>query len=252
MSNRLENKITVVTGGASGIGRSTSIGLAREGATVIICDLDVTGGQETLNQIKEIGKQAYFYSLDVSNGQQVEKIMDEIASIHGGIDIGFNNAGIPGTTNVLTADYDEDDWQRVISVNLKGVFLSMKYQLKHMLKQKGGTIVNTASIAGMGAFRGCPAYVATKHGIIGLTRAAGIEYANQGVRINAISPGFVKTPLLSLRDDEHEKNLAKRVPLGRIAEPEELAEAVIWLCSEESSYVAAHPLVVDGGILAQL
>jgi len=252
MSGRLKSKIAFVTGAGSGIGRSAAIGFAKEGATVIINDLDREGGQETLNDLKKICSSASFYSADVANFSQMENLFEGIIDKHGRIDIGFNNAGVPGITGVLTADYDEEDWHRVVAVNLKGIFLSMKFELKIMLQRKSGVIVNTSSVVGMGGFRGCPAYVATKHGIIGLTRAAAIEYAQSGIRINAVCPGFVRTPLLGLRDDEHESNISRRVPLGRVAEPEEIAEAVMWLCSDEASYVAAHPLLVDGGVLAQI
>lgn len=252
MTRRLVGKVALVTGAASGIGRSAAIRFAQEGAAVALADIDGEGVTETLREVDAVGGVGVFFPADVSKAGDVERMVAATVYQFGRLDIALNNAGIPGTTDALTGDYDEAEWLRVIAVNLKGVFLSMQSELRYMLAKKQGVIVNTASVAGIGAFRGCAAYVASKHAIIGLTRAAALEYASSGIRINAVCPGFVDTPLLGLRGEASEAGLKGRVPLGRIADPVEVAEAAVWLCTDAASYVVGHAMVIDGGVSVRL
>lgn len=250
---RMEDKVALVTGGSSGIGLATAVAFAREGASVVIADVQVEAGNRASDEIKQAGGQAIFVETDVSKPQQVKDLIYKTVETFGRLDYACNNAGIEGET-ALTADCSEANWDRVININLKGVWLSMKYEIPQMLKQGKGAIVNMASVAGLVGFAGLPAYCASKGGIIQLTKAAALEYAPSGIRINAVCPGAIQTPMIDRLESvrpELEDAFKQMHPIGRIGLPEEVAEAVIWLCSDASSFVTGYPLAVDGGLVAQ-
>ncbi len=253
MAGKLENKVALVTGGASGIGRSTALVFAREGSIVVISDLDVQGGEESVGLIEEMGGHAVFVKADVSNASEVEALVGKTVETYGRLDCAFNNAGIVGATEILVADYPEESWDEVININLKGVWLCLKYEIRQMLLQSKGAIVNTASVYGLvgGVNSG---YVASKHGVVGLTKAAALNYADKGIRINAVCPGFIRTPMVEqfIQDKpETEEQFNSLHPIGRIGQPEEIAEAVVWLCSDATSFITGQTLTVDGGFVAQ-
>jgi NAD(P)-dependent dehydrogenase (short-subunit alcohol dehydrogenase family) len=250
MEKIFERKVVLITGGSFGIGRATALAFARRGAIVIIADW--IEEKDTLLKIKEIGAEAMFIKCDVSNFSDVEKLMKDIIAKYGRLDIAFNNAGIEGemaNTHVCT----EENWDKTISVNLKGTWLCMKMEIPLMLKTGNAVIVNCASVAGLNGFAGLPAYVATKHGVIGLTKTAALEYAKQGIRVNAVCPGVIHTAMIDRitgKDKEVEKQYTDMEPVGRMGQPEEVAEAVIWLCSDAASFVTGAALPVDGGFSA--
>lgn len=253
MMKQLEGKVALVTGAASGIGRAAACAFAREGAKVVLADIAAEGGEETLHMIKAAGGEATFVPTDVAQAAEVAALISTAVEIYGRLDCAFNNAGIEGA-QATTADCTEENWDRVISINLKGVWLGMKYEISEMLKQGSGAIVNMASVAGVVGFQGIPAYVASKHGIVGLTKTAALEYATAGIRINAVCPGVIHTPMVErfIRGaPEAEAQFTAMEPVGRMGEPEEIAEAVVWLCSDAASFVTGHPMVVDGGLTAQ-
>jgi len=252
VSSDFAGKVALVTGGASGIGRASALAFAREGARVVVADVSVAGGEETVAQIKAAGGEALFVPTDVSQAGAVAALINHIIEQYGRLDFAHNNAAIEGAI-AATADYTEDDWDRAINVNLKGTWLCMKYEIQHMLRQGGGSIVNTASVVGLVGTPGIPAYCAAKGGVIQLTKAAALEYAKAGIRINAICPGAIQTPMLNrlLAQPGAETGTLASIPLGRIGQPEEVAGAVIWLCSPAASYVTGHIMVVDGGMVAQ-
>ncbi len=252
-SGLLAGKVVLVTGGASGIGKAAAILFAQQGArAVAIADIDETG-HNVAQQIRELGADGLFVPCDVSKADQVERLVSQVVARFGRLDGAFNNAGIEGQT-ARTAEYTEEEWDRVISVNLKGVWLCMKYELQQMVQQGGGAIVNTASVAGMVGWRGAPAYSAAKQGVVALTRTAALEYARAGIRVNAVCPGVVRTPMVE-RLLGSSPNMAEKFvrlePLGRFAEPEEVATAAAWLLSDAASFVTGHCLVVDGGLTVQ-
>ena len=255
MAGSLDGKTALVTGGGSGIGRAASLAYANDGARVVVVDVNVEGGEETIQQIKESGGEAILVHADVSNPKDTQAMVDQAVEAFGSLDCAFNNAGISGGRDrLLTADYQEDDWDRVLSINLKGVWLCMKSEIPQMLKQGGGAIVNTASIAGLAGLSGTVAYVAAKHGVTGLTKAAAVEYATSGIRVNAVCPGYIQTPLVQpifQENDGMEERVASRHPMGRLGEPEEIAQAVLWLSSDAAAFVTGHTLPVDGGYMAQ-
>jgi NAD(P)-dependent dehydrogenase (short-subunit alcohol dehydrogenase family) len=255
MAGILDGKTALVTGGGSGIGRAASLAYAREGARVVVADVNVEGGEETVQQIKEAGGDAILVHADVSKPDDTQAMVERAVEAFGRLDCAFNNAGISGGRDRrLTADYLEEDWDRVIAINLKGVWLCMKAEIPQMLKQGSGAIVNTASIAGLVGLRGTIAYVAAKHGVTGLTKAAALEYASQGLRVNAVCPGYIRTPLVQpIFDavDGFEDEVAARHPVGRLGEPAEISEAVLWLSSDAASFVTGHNMPVDGGYMAQ-
>lgn len=253
MAERLNGKIAVVTGGGSGIGRATALAFAREGAKVVVADVLVEGGEETVQHIQSAGGDASFIKTNVAEAGEVEAMVRQTVSTYGRLDCAFNNAGIAGAA-ARTADYTQAQWDRVIAINLTGVWLCMKYEIAQMQRQGGGAIVNTASVAGLVGFRHGPAYVAAKHGVVGLTKTAALEYAKAHIRVNAVCPGVIRTPMFEKGlqiDPRIETTMAAREPLGRLGKPEEIAEAVVWLCSEAASFVTGLPMAVDGGWIAQ-
>jgi NAD(P)-dependent dehydrogenase (short-subunit alcohol dehydrogenase family) len=250
----LAGKSALITGAASGIGRAAAIIFAREGARVIVADMAKEGGEQTVSRIRDVGGEAQFVRCDVSNARGVEEMIAAAVKAFGRLDCAFNNAGIVGTQR-KTADYDENEFDRIIAVDLKGVWLCMRAEIRQFLVQKGsGAIVNTASAAGLVASHSMPAYTAAKHGVVGLTKCAALEYARSGIRINDVCPGVVDTPLLEGMVAGRPK-LAARLdevePIGRKARPEEIAEAVVWLCSDAASFVTGCSMSVDGGLTAQ-
>jgi NAD(P)-dependent dehydrogenase (short-subunit alcohol dehydrogenase family) len=250
--SEFSGKIALVTGAASGIGRTSALYYAREGAKVTVSDVNEEGGQETVRLICDAGGAAFFAKADVSNPEDCEELVRRTIEMYGRLDFACNNAGIGGEQNT-TANYSIEGWQNVIAINLSGVFYCMKYEIPEMLKVGGGVIVNMASILGQVGFFGASAYVAAKHGVIGLTKNAAIEYAAQGIRVNAIGPAFIQTPMIAALKENEEalKMLVSLHPLGRLGLPEEVAELVIWLSSQRASFITGAYYPVDGGYLAR-
>jgi len=248
----MKNRVALVTGGGSGIGRAISLVFAREGAKVAVVDMNEAGGKETVSMIEKLNEEAFFIKADVSKGKEVEAMIKKIIDKFGKLDYAANNAGIEGDQGSII-DQTEENWDKVISIDLKGVWLCMKYELPHMLKNNYGAIVNTASVAGLAGFAGISPYCASKHGVVGLTRTVALEYAKTGIRINAVCPGVIKTPMIDRfthGDPEAEKGMMAMEPVGRLGKPEEIAEAVVWLCSDSASFVTGFPMAVDGGFMA--
>ncbi|MBL8171590.1 MAG: glucose 1-dehydrogenase [Acidobacteria bacterium] len=256
MKQRFQDKVVIVTGASSGIGKVAARAFAREGACVVLAARRQEEGNQIAAEIKAAGGEAVFIQTDVARTQDVIKLVETTVATYGRLDCAFNNAGIGGDAMTLTADHSEENWDNVMSVNLKGVWLCMKYQIPEMLKHGGGSIVNNSSIYGLGASTvGHVPYAVSKHGVIGLTKTAAFEYAKQGIRVNAICPGFTHTELVDAAIEAipalFEKLLTNDIPMGRIAEAEEIVNAVLWLCSEEASFVTGQALAPDGGWLAK-
>ncbi|MBW7832053.1 MAG: SDR family oxidoreductase [Simplicispira suum] len=248
----LKDKVALITGGSSGIGRAVALAWAREGAKVVVSDVDRGGGGETVEQVRAAGGEAIFIAADVGKPEDCEALVRGAVEKFGRLDIACNNAGIGGP-QAPTVDYPLDGWAQVIAINLSGVFYGMKYQLPAMLKNGGGAIVNMASILGAVGFAGAPAYAAAKHGVVGLTQATALEYSAQGVRINAVGPGFIHTPMISALEEDKAINdmLVAAHPIGRLGRAEEVAELVLWLSSDKASFVTGSYYPVDGGYLAR-
>ncbi|MBC7871542.1 MAG: glucose 1-dehydrogenase [Chitinophagaceae bacterium] len=248
----LENKIALVTGAGSGIGRASTLRLAREGAMIAVSDVNVPNGEETVQQIKAMGGEAFFMKCDVARPEEVEAFVEATVQRFGGLDVAVNNAGVGGT--LMNADaLDEATWDFVMNVNLKGVWLCMKYEIPQMVKRGGGAIVNIASIAGLLGFRGNAAYSASKHGVIGLTKSTALEVARQGIRVNAICPGFTETSMVTTMIDEvprMKEGVMNSSPMRRLGRVEEIADAVLYMASDMSSFVNGHALAIDGGTVA--
>ena len=252
MAGMLNGKVALVTGGGSGIGRATAIAFARDGAKVTVADIAVDGGLETVRLINDSGGEALFVECEVSRAAEVAALVAGTVEAFGSLDCAFNNAGIGGP-RVPIHEVSEKDWDLVTSVDMKGVWLCMKYEIKQMLDQGNGAIVNTASIAGLKGLPTASAYGAAKFAVVGMTKIAALDYARQGIRINAVCPGWVWTQLLEIDGvvtPEREASFIKRAPVGRIGEPAEIAEAVVWLCSDAASFVTGHSMAVDGGVMA--
>ncbi|WP_290790941.1 SDR family NAD(P)-dependent oxidoreductase [Flavihumibacter sp. UBA7668] len=247
----LENKVAIVTGAGSGIGRAIALAYAKEGAKLIVSDINEEGGVETVNQIKKLNGAAIFFKADSSSIEDNRQLVEKAVQEYGGLHIACNNAGIGGPMGA-TGEYPIDGWNKVIGINLNGVFYGMHFQLQAMIKSGGGSIVNVASILGTVGTRFSPAYVAAKHGVVGLTKAAALEYANQGIRVNSIGPGYILTPLLTNNlDDATLEQIKSLHPIGRLGKSEEVAELALWLSSDKASFVTGSYYPVDGGYLAQ-
>ncbi len=248
-NRRFEGKVAFVTGAGGGIGRAAALAFAHEGASVLVADLSAQACQETADLIARAGGTALALECDVTRAGDVQQALDTAVSTFGRLDYAFNNAGIEQATKPI-AEITEDEWDRIIAVDLKGVFLCMKYEFPLMLRQGGGAIVNTSSGAGIKGFPGGAAYVAAKHGVVGLTRSAALDYAAHNIRINAICPGIIDTAMIKRvfgDTPEGRQAVLSQEPIGRMGRPEEIAEAVLWLCSDAASFVVGHALVVDGG-----
>jgi len=247
----MQGSVALVTGGGSGIGRATALAFAARGARVIIADIDVLHGEESARLVNDVSE-AHFIVTDVSRAEQVETLLARTFEIYGRVDFAFNNAGMMGPF-ARAHEYSEAAWETVVDVNLKSVWLCMKYELQIMLKQRGGAIVNTASVGGLvGSSMGAAAYVASKHGVIGLTKATALEYAQDGIRINAVCPGITRTAMVAKNrgtGPEVEQHLLASYPIKRMGEPEDIAEAVMWLCS--ATFVTGQAIAIDGGFTAQ-
>lgn len=248
----LNNKVALVTGAASGIGRAIALAFAREGARVVVSDTALDGGAQTVALIEAAGGQAVFEAADVGQSEQARRLVGRAVSAFGQLDVACNNAGVAGVS-AATADYPLDAWAQVINTNLSGVFFGMKYQIPAMLEAGGGAIINISSILGSVAFAHAPAYTAAKHGVVGLTRAAALEYSALGLRINSVGPAFIHTPMISRfeADTQVREQLIAQHPIGRLGQPEEVAELVLWLASSRASFVTGAYYPVDGGYLAR-
>jgi NAD(P)-dependent dehydrogenase (short-subunit alcohol dehydrogenase family) len=244
-----KGKVAFVTGAGSGIGRATALAFAREGASVVVADISEQSSRETAQLVEEQGGRAFAVKCDVTQAEDVKAALDKTIEEFDRLDFAFNNAGIE-QRNAAIADFEEDEWEQIINVNLRGAFLCMKYEIPLLLKQGGGAIVNVSSGAGVIGIKGGGAYAAAKHGIIGLTKSAALDYAGQNIRVNAVAPGYIATAMMERftgGTDEGRAKVVSEEPIGRMGEPEEIADAVLWLCSDASSFVVGHALVIDGG-----
>jgi len=254
MATTLTGKVVLVTGAGSGIGRAAALACGREGARVAVADVDAAGGEQTAELLRTAGVASRFFRADVSNSAEVATMVAGTIAAFGNLDCAVNNAGIAGTAFVSATEYGEDDWDRVIGINLKGVWLCMKHQIPRMLENGAGSIVNIASVAGLVGSRIGVAYTASKHGVVGISRSVAIEYAGKGIRVNAVCPSWIETaltgPYISANPRLNEQMVA-RAPLGRLCTVDDVAAAIVWLCSDASAYVTGHALPVDGGLVAQ-
>lgn len=248
---RLKNKVAIVTGGGSGIGRSTCLLFAQEGANVVVADYVADGGSETVRQIKAAGGEASFVLTDVAKSADVQNMIATTVKTYGRVDVLFNNAGIEGPSSKI-ANYKEEDWDRVIAIDLTAVYLGMKYVIPEMLKQGGGVIISTASVAGIVGFPGSGAYAAAKAGVINMTRMVALEYADKNIRVNCICPGIIETPMVDRVVGNRSKDrVIKAEPIGRLGRPEDIANAALFLASDESSFATGAPFIIDGGYVAR-
>lgn len=246
----MKGKTVIVTGAASGIGKATAALFAKQGANVVISDIQEAEGKATAASIVANGGKASFFKTDVGRPAAMEALVNFAVKTYGGLDIAVNNAGISGEISPI-ADMSIEGWQKVININLNSLFYGMKYQIAAMLKSGGGSIVNISSILGAVGFAGSSGYSAAKHGVVGLTQTAAVEYSAQNIRVNAVGPGFIETPLLNVLDAEVKAQLVALHPIGRLGRSEEVAELILWLGSDKSSFVSGSYYPVDGGYLAR-
>jgi NAD(P)-dependent dehydrogenase (short-subunit alcohol dehydrogenase family) len=258
MTASLVGKTALITGGASGIGRAAAVAFAREGARLMIVDTNEAGGRETVELATKAGAKARFLNADLTDTAAAVTLVAKTVEAFGRLDCAFNNAGISGIgiggpARAATADYPDERWHRVLAINLSAVWFCMKAEITQMLAQGGGAIVNTASVAGLVGLRYSSAYVASKHGVVGITKTAALEYAPRGIRVNAVCPGYIETPMtaLAMKDPDRLAQIIAQEPVGRVGNPAEVAEAVVWLCSDAASFVTGHSMTIDGGFTAQ-
>ncbi|RZK78257.1 MAG: glucose 1-dehydrogenase [Pedobacter sp.] len=247
----LENRVSIVTGAGSGIGKAVAITFAAEGAKVVVSDITEANGAAVVEEIKKNGGDAIFIKADTASATDNEELVKATVAHYGALHITVNNAGVGGEA-APTGEYGIESWDKVIAINLSGVFYGLRYQIPAILSSGGGSIINMASILGQAGTKGSPAYVAAKHGVVGLTKAAALEYADQKVRVNSVGPGYIKTPLLEEHlSDEQMQGLVGLHPIGRLGESQEIAELVLWLASDKASFVTGAYYAADGGYLAQ-
>lgn len=247
-------KVAIVTGGSAGIGRATAVAFAREGAKVVVASRRMKEGDETVQLVRQAGSDGFFIKTDVAKAADVRAMVEKTVATYGRLDYAFNNAGVVEPKPGPLVEQTEETFDQVVNVNVKGVWLSMKYEIPEMLKRGGGAIVNMSSVAGVIGFPGIGIYIASKHAVIGLTKAAAVEYSKSGVRVNAVNPAAIETDMLAHVAGDNPEALAQMAaghPIGRVGRPEEVADAVIWLCSDKASFVTGHSLLVDGGYTAQ-
>jgi NAD(P)-dependent dehydrogenase (short-subunit alcohol dehydrogenase family) len=252
MSKLFEGKVALVTGGSFGIGRATAVAFAKQGASVVVADYIADKDNVTIQLLNSLNTESLFIQCDVSNATQVSSMVEQLIARFGRLDYAFNNAGIEGVMG-KTHECTEDNWDKTIDINLKGIWLCMKNEIPHMMNQKKGVIINCSSVAGLGGYAGLPSYAASKHGVVGLTKSAALEYASQGIRVNAICPGVIHTDMIDRitgKDKSVEKQYAAMEPIGRMGKPEEVAEAVVWLCTDAASFITGIAMPVDGGYIA--
>lgn len=247
----LEKKVALITGGSSGIGKATAFRFVQEGVKVVVCSIQDQEGGETVQEIRQAGGDAMFVRTDVTKSAEVALAVEKTVARFGRLDFAFNNAGINGEVAPID-EYTEEGWDTIININLKGVWLCMKYEIPQLLKNSGGVIVNNSSIGGLVSFPlNIAPYIASKHGVIGLTKAAAREYATKGIRVNAVCPGAIRTPLNQNLPEEVVKPIVDLHPMGRMGTPEEVGEAVVWLCSDSATFITGSCLMIDGGYTAQ-
>lgn len=252
VSKDLLNKVALITGGTTGIGRDTAVLFAKHGARVVVSGRREAEGKETIALVKAAGGEGIFVQSDISKSTDVQSLVKKTVDTYGRLDVAFNNAGVEGQLGPLT-EQTEENWDYVHNINLKGLWLSLKYEVQQMLKQGGGgAIVNMSSVAGLIGAAGLGVYIASKHGVLGLTKSAALEYAPQGIRVNAVCPAVIETAMAdrAFGDPSVAKAMLALHPLGRFGKPMEIAEAVLWMCSEKSSFMTGHEIVLDGGMLA--
>ncbi len=252
MAGDLEGKVALVTGSGNGIGRATALAFGRENAKVLVSDIDIAAGKETVRLIEKLGSEAVFVRADMAEESDIKALIEATVKTYGSLDCAVNNAGIEGEILPI-AENPVENWERVLRINLTGVWLSMKYEIQQMLGQGGGSIVNIASIEGLIAFPGASAYVASKHGVNGITKTAALELMQSNIRVNSVCPGFIDTAMVDrlVTPVPEVTEVIAMSPAGRRGRPEEIAEAVIWLCSDKASFVSGHTMTVDGAYVVQ-